>query len=155
MVCMFTLFTPFRLLIFCSNPFTWFKPFNVSLHLDLCGFIKKYFQPHFVLQQHSVNFLRECISTLLPLIQYNLSFTSSLSYLLLWFDTEGEGGVCLHRQGKHLCGIWPTWLVEFQLNNISKSSQVGQMLPGSTCHLHAKWKLFFNSRLHSDKIYPH
>ena len=58
MVCMFTLFTPFRLLNFCSNPFTWFKPFNVSLCLNLCGFIKKYFQPHFVLQ-HSPHFLQE------------------------------------------------------------------------------------------------
>ena len=43
---------------FCSNPFTWFKPFNVSLCLNLCGFIKKYFQPQFILQ-HSPHFLQE------------------------------------------------------------------------------------------------
>ena len=42
----------------CSNPFTWFKPFNVSLRLNLCGFIKTYFQPQFVLQ-HSLHFMQE------------------------------------------------------------------------------------------------
>ena len=42
----------------CSNPLTWFKPFNISLRLHLCGFIKTYFQPHFLLQ-HSPHFLQE------------------------------------------------------------------------------------------------
>ena len=55
MVCMFTLFTPFSL---CSNPFTWLKPFNISLRLKLCGFKIKYFWPKFALQ-HSLHFLPE------------------------------------------------------------------------------------------------
>ena len=59
-MCIFTLFTPFRLLNFCSKPFTWFKPFNVSLCLNQCGFITKYFQPHFALQ-HTPHFLHEML----------------------------------------------------------------------------------------------
>ena len=54
---------PFLLLISDSHldlsiTFPWFKPFNISLSLKLCGFTKTYFQPHFTLQ-HSLQFLQE------------------------------------------------------------------------------------------------
>ena len=55
MVCMFTLFTPFRLWTFVQIPSL---DLSHLTFLNLCGFIKKYVQPHFV-PQHSPQFLHE------------------------------------------------------------------------------------------------
>ena len=50
----------------CSYPLTWFKPFNVSLCLNLFGLIKTYFQPHFVLQHSAGNAFSSLICFLCP-----------------------------------------------------------------------------------------
>ena len=58
MVCMFTLFTPFRLFNSVQIPtlfLSYLTFLNVSIYVAL---LKTYFQPHFVLQ-HSPHFLQE------------------------------------------------------------------------------------------------
>ena len=71
-MCLLTLFTPFRLWL---NPFTWFKPFNVSLRLKLCGFTNSYFQPH-------------VCSTALAALSAGNDFNIQKYYLYLYEETR-------------------------------------------------------------------
>ena len=58
----------------CSNPFTWFNPFNINLRLNLCSFTKTYLQPHFALQHYSIVYCI-CVFVLPMLLILVLTFT--------------------------------------------------------------------------------
>ena len=102
---MFTLLSPFRLLN-CSNIFTWLKPFHNFFVLKLCGFIKTYFQPHWV-------FCRKCRKCILLFLYYN-NILANIHYLLISHIVNYEVKPCGIFGGTmttHLkCILTTTWV---------------------------------------------